>query len=93
MVTKKTQKQPNQSSSATETELKEELDYWVKDFEKKIQRTSEQDLRVDENTQNIEYNYELIKELQKDVTQIKKDIAEIRSSLVMALRSRPLKEL
>jgi len=76
-----------------EKNLKEELDYWVKDFEEKIEKTKDIDLQVSENTQNIDYNYELIKNLQKEIDKLKKDIEEIKHFNFIALKSRPLKSM
>jgi CRISPR/Cas system-associated exonuclease Cas4 (RecB family) len=73
--------------------LQEEMDFWVKDFEKKIQRTNDIDLQVNENKQNIEYNYELIKALQKDIKEIKRTLLQLKHYNLIALKSRPLKEL
>ncbi len=73
--------------------LKEEMDYWVKDFEKKIRRTSETDILVAENKQNIDYNYELIQGLQKENEKLKKEIDELKHVNLIALKSRPLKSL
>lgn len=75
------------------TTLKEEMDYWVKDFEKKIRRTSEIDIHVVENKQNIDYNYELIQGLQKENEKLRKEINELKHVSLIALKSRPLKNL
>lgn len=76
-----------------DTQLKEEMDYWVKEFEQKISRTNDYGVQLAENTQNIEYNYELIKELQKEIVALKKEIQEVKHFNHIALKSRPLKEL
>ncbi|MCB9359363.1 hypothetical protein H6503_05510 [Candidatus Woesearchaeota archaeon] len=73
--------------------LKEEMDYWVKDFEKKISRTNDIQTAVDENKQNIDYNYELIKGLQKEIADIKKDMAQMKHYNFIAMKSRPLRDL
>lgn len=74
-------------------QLKEEMDYWVKEFESKINRTSETNTLAEENKQNIDYNYELIKELQAKIVNLEKEIEEIKHFNTIALKSRPLKEM
>jgi hypothetical protein len=80
--------QPNQTVN-----LQEEMDFWVKDFEKKIERTNELDLQVNENKQNIEYNYELIKSMQKEIKELQKTILQLKHYNIIAMKSRSLKEL
>lgn len=74
-------------------QLKEEMDYWVKEFETKIKRTSETTTLAEENKQNIDYNYELIKELQQKIVKLEKEINEVKHFNHVALKSRPLREL
>jgi peptidoglycan hydrolase CwlO-like protein len=92
-MTKNTTDKKETKAALNQETLLEEMDFWVKDFEKKIQRTSDMQTTVQENKQNIDYNYELIKELQKELTQMKKDITELRHASVIAMRSRPLKQI
>lgn len=73
--------------------LQEEMDFWVKDFEKKIQRTNEFDSQINENKQNIDYNYELIGILKKELEQMKKDIVKLKHYNFIALKSRALKDI
>jgi ABC-type uncharacterized transport system ATPase subunit len=75
------------------TQLKEEMDYWVKEFESKISRTSEINTLAEENKQNIDYNYELIKELQSKILKLEKEIEEVKHFNHIAIKSRPLREL
>jgi len=76
-----------------QSKLQEEMDFWVKDFEKKIQRTSEINVQAKENKENIDYNYELIKGLQKEIAELKKEINQVKHYNMIALKSRPLKEM
>ena len=73
--------------------LQEEMDFWVKDFERKIQRTNEFDNQINDNKQNIDYNYELISGLKKELDQIKKDIVKIKHYNFIALNSKALKDM
>lgn len=74
-------------------QLKEEMDYWVKEFENKIERTSETTSLAEENKQNINYNYELIKELQNKISKMEKEIDQVKHFNNVAMTSRPLNEL
>jgi len=85
------QKQPKQQQR--QINLQEEMDFWVKDFEKKIQRTNEFDGQINENKQNIDYNYELMTSLKKELEQIKKDIVKLKHYNFIALKSRALKDM
>jgi esterase/lipase len=76
-----------------QVKLQEEMDYWVKDFEKKIRRTEEMDLLLKETAQNTDFNYELIKSLQKEIQDLRAQIDKIKSATVIALKSRPLKDM
>ncbi|MFT4303608.1 MAG: hypothetical protein ACMXYG_03520 [Candidatus Woesearchaeota archaeon] len=86
-------KQNKKANSIQEETLKQEMDYWVKDFEKKISRTSDLSKVVEENRLNTDYNYELIKELQKEIEFLKKEISKIKNFNVIAMKSRPLKNM
>ena len=82
-----------QEGVVQENQLKEEMDYWVKEFETKIERTSETTTLVEENKQNIDYNYELIKELQNKIKSLEKEIQEVKHFNHVAIKSRPLQEM
>lgn len=74
-------------------DLKQEMDYWVKDFEKKIQRTSEAEVLISENKQNIDHNYELIQDLQRQINTQKKEIKQLKHHNLVAMKSRQLNEI
>lgn len=82
-----------EKSNTGEAKLQEEMDFWVKDFEKKIQRTEELELKVDETKQNTDFNYELIRELQLQVKELRKDVDKIKHYTFIAMKSRPLKSI
>ena len=73
--------------------LKEEMDFWVKDFEKKIRRTDDIEGKIEENTGNINHNYELIQDLQKQIKDLKKEINTIKNINTIAMKSRRLNEI
>ncbi len=83
----------SKQEEVSKTQLKEEMDYWVKDFETKIERTSETTTLAEENKQNIDYNYELVKELQKKIQSLEKEIQEVKHFNHIAIKSKPLREM
>jgi hypothetical protein len=81
------------SCLASPAVLKQEMDLWVKDFEKKIKRIEEVDVVVSDNIQNINHNYELIQGLQQQVAEIRREIEKVKHINLIAMKSRPLDEI
>lgn len=79
---------PNQQAR-----LKEEMDFWVKDFEKKIRRTDDIEGKIEENIGNINHNYELIQNLQKQINDLRKEINSIKNINTIAMKSRRINEI
>jgi hypothetical protein len=73
--------------------LKGELDVWVKDFERKIQRTEEMNLTLNETKSNTDFNYELILQMQKEIQLLRKDVDKLKHYAYVALVSRPLRNI
>lgn len=79
--------------SSGQSSLKQEMDYWVKDFDHKFKEIGPIRSQMEENKQNIDYNYELIKELKNELQQLRKEIAQLKHFSIIAMKSRPLPDL
>jgi hypothetical protein len=67
--------------------LKGEIDSWVKDFNSELQNFKEIPNLVDEHTQNIEHNYELIHELKSEIYRLKEELSALRLIQLMHLEA------
>jgi hypothetical protein len=58
--------------------LREELDYWVKNSEIKLEAVNKMQFIQNENSDNINHNYELIKEMQIKINSLTKEMEKIK---------------
>lgn len=75
-------------SKLTVNELKSTVDEWVREMNSKVTGLSEVPDVLVENTNNIQHNYERIKELQSQVDQMREELTLIRMLCVNMLKER-----
>ncbi|MFH1439946.1 MAG: hypothetical protein ABIG89_05235 [Candidatus Woesearchaeota archaeon] len=62
------------------------IDAWIKQIRKEYSHMRDIDLTVSENTDNIEFNYELIHELREEIDSLKKELSMIKIMQLISMK-------
>ena len=68
--------------------FKENVDSWVKQIRREFSEFSDVPAIVQENTDNIQHNYELIYELKDEIEELKQEINALKLIQIVSLRSK-----
>ncbi len=63
--------------------FQENVDLWIKQIRREFSEFADLPSLVNENTENIQHNYELYYELQDEIDEMKKDIAAMKVILMI----------
>ena len=66
--------------------FKENVDSWVKQIRREFSEFSDVPAIVQENTDNIQHNYELIYELKDEVEELKQEINALKLIQIVSLK-------
>ena len=69
-------------------QFKEEVDAWIKQIRKEFSELSDLPVIVNENTDNIQHNYELIYELKDQIEDLKAEINAMKLIQIISLRQK-----
>lgn len=67
--------------------FKTEMDSWVKQFNNELSGYNSIPNDVEENTENIDHNYELLHELRAEITRLKEEVSALRIVQLLYLKS------
>ena len=73
----------------SDEQFKENVDSWIKQIRREFTDFSELPGIVNENTDNIQHNYELIYELKDEIEELKQEINALKLIQVIALKQKP----
>jgi prefoldin subunit 5 len=65
--------------------FKRDIDSWIKDFNGKLNLVGSVSTIVEENTNNIDHNYELLQELITEVRSMKEELNSMKNIQLMHL--------
>jgi len=68
--------------------FKENMDAWVKQIRNEVSQTNGMGQILEENTGNIQHNYELIHELRDEIEQLKQEINALKLVQIISLRQK-----
>lgn len=68
--------------------FKENVDSWIKQIRREFSEFSDIPAAVEENTDNIQHNYELIYELKDEIEELKQEINALKLIQIVSLRSK-----
>ena len=74
------------------TAFKTDVDEWIKHINSKIAKFHELPEKIEDNSSNIQHNYELVFELKDELDELKSEIKELKLIHLIALKSQLLKE-
>ena len=69
-------------------QFKEEVDAWIKQIRREFSELSDLPVIVNENTDNIQHNYELIYELKDQIEDLKAEINAMKLIQIISLRQK-----
>lgn len=69
-------------------EFKENVDSWIKQIRREFSEFSDVPAILQENTDNIQHNYELIYELKDEIEELKQEINALKLIQIVSLRSK-----
>jgi len=69
-------------------EFKENIDAWIKQIRKEFAEFSELPSAVNENTENILHNYDLIYELKNEIEELKQEINALKLIQIISLKQK-----
>tara|TARA_Y100000310_G_scaffold338648_1_gene428895 strand:- start:8457 stop:8708 length:252 start_codon:yes stop_codon:yes gene_type:complete len=72
----------------TMMELKESVDFWVKDINGKVDQVETIHKNFEENQNNIEHNYELIYELKDQIEDLKLEIKKLKLLHLLGMKKK-----
>ena len=72
--------------------FKENVDAWIKQIRREFSELSDLPAIVQENTENIQHNYELIYELRDEIEEMKQEINALKLIQIIALKNRQMEE-
>jgi len=73
----------------SDEQFKENVDSWIKQIRREFTDFSELPGIVNENTDNIQHNYELIYELKDEIEELKQEINALKLIQVIVLKQKP----
>ncbi len=68
--------------------FRDNVDSWVKQIRREFAEFSELPVIVDENTDNIQHNYELIYELKDEIEELKQEINALKLIQIISLKQK-----
>ena len=68
--------------------FKDNVDAWIKQIRKEFAEFSDLPIIVNENTYNIQHNYELIYELKDQIEELKQEINELKLVQIIILKQK-----
>lgn len=68
--------------------LRDSTDYWVRTINKDVTDLYDLPSIMDEHTDNIQHNYELVYELKDEIEELKKDINAIKLIQIITLKQK-----
>ena len=72
----------------TLSELKRNMDDWVKDMNSKVCDLTDIPQTILENTDNIQHNYELVTELKTEIQELKEEIKLLKLMNLVVLKEK-----
>jgi hypothetical protein len=72
--------------------FKDNVDAWIKQIRREFSELSDLPAIVQENTENIQHNYELIYELRDEIEELKQEINALKLIQIIALKNRQMEE-
>jgi len=68
--------------------FKDNVDSWVKQIRREFSEFSDVPVLVDENTDNIQHNYELIYDLKDQIEELKQEINALKLIQIISLKQK-----
>ncbi|MBL7054352.1 hypothetical protein ISS05_01185 [Candidatus Woesearchaeota archaeon] len=68
--------------------FKENVDSWIKQIRREFSQFSDLPLVVNESTDNIQHNYELIYELKDEIDELKQEINALKLIQIITLKNK-----
>lgn len=72
--------------------FKDNVDAWIKQIRREFSELSDLPAQMQENTDNIQHNYELIYELRDEIEELKQEINALKLIQIIALKNRQMEE-
>ncbi|HLD87234.1 MAG TPA: hypothetical protein VJB12_04150 [Candidatus Nanoarchaeia archaeon] len=72
--------------------FKENVDAWIKQIRREFSELSDLPAIVQENTENIQHNYELVYELRDEIEEMKQEINALKLIQIIALKNRQMED-
>lgn len=70
-----------------------EIDIWIKQIRKEFAEFSDVPVVVNDNTDDIRHNYELIYEFKDQITELKQEVNALKLIQIISLRTEKRREL
>ena len=68
--------------------FRENVDMWIKQIRREFAEMSDVPLLTNENTDNIQHNYELIYELKDEIEELKQEINALKLIQIISLKQK-----
>lgn len=69
--------------------LKENIDFHIKELNRRISELEDLPTIVNENAENIQHNYELIYEIKDEIEELNQGIKDIKLIQIISLKQKP----
>lgn len=76
----------------SDEKFKENVDSWIKQIRREFADFSDIPSVVNENTDNIQHNYELLYELKDEIEELKQEINELKLIQIISLKQKMKEE-
>ncbi len=73
--------------------FKENVDGWIKQMRHELTEMKSYSRMVDENTNNIQHNYELFHELRRELQEVKQELNALKVLHMMTIRKSIIKKM
>ena len=67
--------------------FKQEMDRWVKEYQSDLESVRTLPTSVEENTQNIDHNYEIMQEVRLEIGHLKEEISALRTLQYLSIKA------
>jgi len=74
------------------TAFRDNVDAWIKQIRREFSELSDLPAAVQENTENIQHNYELVYELRDEIEELKQEINALKLIQIIALKNRQMED-